>query len=118
MTPVLGEDRDEERQHPHEVGGVVAQPLALGERLVDEADVALLEVAQPAVDELRGLRRRARGEVVALDERGAQPAGRGVEGDPRAGDAAADDEHVEVLVAEPRERSRTIERGNRHRRSS
>ena len=69
----------QERQHLDEVRRVAAQPLALGERLVDEADVALLQVAQAAVDQLRGLRRRARGEVVALDERGAQPAGGGVE---------------------------------------
>ena len=46
------------------------------------AGLALLQVAQAAVDELRGLRRRARGEVVALDQRGAQPAGGGVERDP------------------------------------
>ena len=64
-------------------GAVVAQHLALGERLVHEADLALLEVAQPAVHELRRLRRRARREVVAFDERGAQPAGRGVERDAR-----------------------------------
>ena len=37
------------------------------------------------------------GEVVALDERRAQPAARGVERDADAGDAAADDEHVESL---------------------
>ena len=36
-------------------------------------------------------------------ERGAQAAGRGVERDARAGDAAADDEHVERLVGEPRQ---------------
>ena len=76
IDAVLAEDRDEEGQHLDQVRRVAAQPLALGERLVDEADVALLEVAQPAVDELRGLRRRARREVVALDERGAQAPGR------------------------------------------
>src|SRR5690606_26261890 len=69
-------------------------PLALAQRLVDEADVAVLQVAEPAVDELRRLRRRARGEVVALDEGGAQPPGGGVERHAGARDAAPDDQHV------------------------
>jgi hypothetical protein len=55
------------------VRGVAQQPLALAQRLVHQADVALLEVAQPAVDQLRALRRGARGEVVALDERVRSP---------------------------------------------
>ena len=103
ITPSFDEHRDEERQHLHQVRGVVAEALALGEGLVDEADVALLEVAQAAVDELRGLRRGAGGEVVALDERGAQAAGGGVERAADAGDAAADDQDVEVGVAEASE---------------
>jgi hypothetical protein len=56
---VAGQDRDEERQHPDKVRCVVAQALALGEGLVDQADLALLEIAQAAVDQLRALRRRA-----------------------------------------------------------
>ncbi len=116
--PVAGEDRDEEGEHPHEVWCGLAQALPLGEALVDEGVFALLEVAKPAVHELGRLGRGSRSEVVSFDERSAQPAGRRVEGNPRAGDAAAHHQHVEVLIAEPRERSRTIERGNRHRRSS
>ena len=53
-------------------GAFFAQPLALVQRFVDEAHVTLLQVAQAAVHELRGLRGRARCEVVALDQRGAQ----------------------------------------------
>ena len=72
-----------------------------------QADVAVLQVAQATVHELGRLGRRAGREVVALDQRGAQATGGGVEGDARAGDAATDDEHVvgagaeagEVLVA-------------------
>ena len=82
-------------QHAHEVRGVAAQDLALGERFVDEPDLLLLEVAEAAVDELRRLRRRARREVVALDERGAQTAAGGVERAADAGDAATDDDDVE-----------------------
>ena len=101
-SAVAGEDRDHERQHPHQVGGVAAQPLALGQRLVDEGDLALLEVAEAAVDQLGALRRRARGEVAAFDERGAQAPAGGVEGHAGAGDAAAHDQHVEVSSARRR----------------
>ena len=107
---VPGQDRDQERQELDEVRRVAAQPLALVERLVDEADIALLEVAQPPVDELGALRRRAAGEVLGLDEGGAQAAGGGVEGDPDAGDAAADDEHVERLARQALEHRRPGER--------
>jgi hypothetical protein len=91
---LAGEDRDEEREHLDQVRGVAQQALAFVQRLVHQADVAVLEVAQPAVHQLGRLGRRARGEVVALDEGGAQAAGGGVEGHTGAGDAAADDEHV------------------------
>ena len=77
--------------------------------LVDEADLALLQVAEPAVHELRALRRRARREVVALDERGAQAPAGGVERDAGAGDPAADDEHVELLGCQASERLRPVE---------
>jgi len=87
---VLPEQRDQEGEWVHQVGGVVEQPLALGQVLVDEPVLLLLEVAQPAVYELRGLRRRARSPVVALDDGGPQPARRRVEGDSGAGDPAAD----------------------------
>ena len=110
ISAVLGEDRDHERQQLDEVRRVAAQPLALVERLVDEADVALLQVAQAAVDELGALRRRAAGEVVALDERRAQAPRGGVEGDAGAGDAAADDEHVERLGGEALEHRVALER--------
>ena len=54
------------------------------------------------MDQLRALRRRARGEVVPLDERGAQAPAGGVERHAGAGDAAADDEHVEGSSARRR----------------
>ena len=93
---------------------VLDEALAFGQRLVHEPELALVEVAQAAVDELRAPAAGARREVVALDERGAQaPAGR-VERDTRPGDAAADDEHVEVVVTEPLQRRGPVEPGGRH----
>ena len=97
---VSGEHRQEEREHADEVRGGLAEHLALGQRFVHEADLALLEIPDPAVHELRRLRRSSRCEVVTFDERGAQPARGRVERDTDAGDAAADHEHVELLVGQ------------------
>ena len=59
--PVLAEERDQERAgRCTRCGAFLRSRWRSAQGLVDEADVALLEVAQPAVDELRRLRRRAR----------------------------------------------------------
>ena len=97
------EQRDEEREDAHEMRRVLERALAFVERLVDEADLTLLEVAQATVHELGALRARARREVVALDQRGAQAPAGGVERHPGAGDATTDHQDVELLVAEPAE---------------
>ena len=98
-------------QQLHEVRGVPAQPLALVQRLVHETHVALLQVAQAAVHQLRALRGRPAGEVGGLDERRPQAARGGVEGDAGTGDAAADDEHVEAFGGQPVEHRASGERG-------
>ena len=73
----------------------------LVQRLADEREIELLEVAQAAVDELAGAAGGAGREVALLHQRdGEPPAGR-VQGDAAAGDAAADHQHVEVLGGEP-----------------
>jgi hypothetical protein len=51
---VPAEERDQEGERRHEVWRVVEEPLSLGQVLVDEADLFLLEVAKTAVDQLRG----------------------------------------------------------------
>ncbi len=112
---VLGEHGDHERQDVDEVRGVLQQALTFVQCLVDESDVTVLEVPQTAVDELGALRRGPAGEVVALDERGAQPPCRGVERDSGARDPATDHEHVERFVAEALEHRRAVERGGGHR---
>ena len=103
------EDRQEERQDLDEVGGVVAQPLALPQRFVDQSHVAALQVADPSVDELGAFRRCPGREVLGLDERSAQAAGGGVEGDADARDSTADDQHVEALAGQPIDHRRSIE---------
>ncbi len=108
--PFPPEDRDQKGKGPDQVRRVVEQPLSLGQVLVDQPVLALLQVADPAVDELRRLGGGARGEVVPLDEGGPQAPTRRVEGDPGTGDSPADDQHVEGLRGQPSEGPVTTER--------
>jgi hypothetical protein len=82
-------------------GDPARERLDLAERLPDEREVAEAEVAEPAVDELRGRARRPGGKIAALDERDGEPVARRELGDAGAEDSAADDEQVEALAAEP-----------------
>src|SRR5213595_3264308 len=80
------------------------QALALAHRLEHQAYVPLLQVAEPAVNQLGRPARRAGGEVTALDERHPESAHGRVARDAGAVDAAAHHENVERLAAERGER--------------
>src|SRR5262249_40915024 len=80
-----------------QVGGEPDHQLPLQERLADEAEVEVLQVAQPAVDHLRGAAGGADGVVAALQQRHRVAARGGVEGDAGAGEAAPDHDHLEPL---------------------
>ena len=77
--------------------------------LVDEADLALLEIAESAVDQLGGLRRGAAREIAPLHESGPEAPGGGIEEHAGPCDPAADDEHVESFVSEARQGIGAIE---------
>ena len=94
--------RVQEGDGSHQVGrDHVEQQAALAQRLAHEVELHLLEVAQPAVDQLGGAARGPRGEVPGLHQRHRQAAGGGVQRRAGAGRAAADHEHVEGLGAQP-----------------
>jgi len=99
-------------EKPHGLHEVRSDPLeeesALLERLAHEPEVGLLEIADASVNELRRSARRATGPVPRLHHAHAQAAGDGVEGAARADDPPADDEDVEFLLLEGRDRSRTL----------
>ena len=59
---------DDEGKAVDEVGGIADEEAALAEGFEDEGDVALLEVADAAVDELGALAAGAAAKVAALDE--------------------------------------------------
>ena len=101
VAPVHGE---EQAQRLHEVRGGADEVFALAQGFADEAELAVLEVAEAAVDEAGGAGRRAGAEVVALDEEGLVAGELGFAGDAGAVDAAADDDDVELLVGDLGER--------------
>ena len=100
VQPRAVEGGDDEAQRPHQVRRQVDVDLALQQRLADEPEVEVLQVAQAAVDELARARGGPGRVVGALDQRHAVAARGRVERDARAGDPAADDEHVERLGGE------------------
>jgi hypothetical protein len=76
----------------NQVRRVPEQPAALMKRLIDQPQLTMFEVAQPAVHQLRGYAARSTGKVPFIDESDAKAAQRGVERHTRAGDAAAENQ--------------------------
>mmetsp|Transcript_33163 Transcript_33163/g.84712 ORF Transcript_33163/g.84712 Transcript_33163/m.84712 type:complete len:573 (+) Transcript_33163:96-1814(+) len=110
-----------DRKRVGQVRRVLQQALALRERLVHELQLAvvqaqrgLLQVAHAAVHQLGGARGGAGREVIALHQRGAQPAAGGVHGDAGASGTAADDEQVEGLGFGARAQARQLLLARRH----
>ena len=93
-------DGHQKGQRAHQVRGQVPQRLALAQRFADEAELEQLEVAQAAVDELRGVRSRAGGEIALVHQGDGESAQGEVARDARSRHAAADDDDVELRVRE------------------
>ena len=78
------------------MGGHPQQHFTFVQRLADKTKGAVLEIAQTPMDQLAGGRRRARAEIVHLDEQNLDAAAGGVPGKPRSVYAAADNGEIEV----------------------
>ena len=89
------------RDRPDQVRRQPVQDAPLPQRLPDQAELAVLQVAQAAVDQPGGAPRGPRGEVVLLHQGHRETARRGVQGDARAGDPAPDHQHVEPVLGHP-----------------
>ena len=86
--------RQHEGQRPDDVRGHAEQALALDQRLADQAELVVFEVAQPAMDQLGAGRGCVAGKVFLLDQQHGQAAPGGIAGNPGAVDPPADDEQV------------------------
>jgi len=105
----VAEQRDQEGEGRDEVRGIVEESLTLGEILVDQPELALLEVAETAVGHLRRFGRRARREVVLLDECHPEPPAGRIECDAGPGHPTANHQDVERAPGEAIERRPTLE---------
>jgi hypothetical protein len=89
--------------------GDMPQPLALAQRMIDEAQLPLGQVAEATVDQLGGARGGGAGEIATLHERDAQPPHRRIARDCGAIDPAADYSDVEMLGAQPGDAALAVE---------
>ena len=92
-------DRDRGRQRPYHMRRVGQQRVALAQRFPHQLELAVFQVAQPAMDHARRRGAAARAEVVALDQQHAQALQRQFAVHADAVDAAAHDDDVERAVA-------------------
>src|SRR5207249_5503716 len=87
-------------QRPNEMWRVADERLPFGQRFVHKAQLAMLEIAQAAVDQARRAGRRAGAEVVALDKQRPVAVEHRLARDARPIDAAADHDDIEALTRE------------------
>jgi hypothetical protein len=99
-------DRHRRLQRLDEVRGRLQQIVALGDRLVHEPELAVLEIADPAVDHVARGRRGARGEVVPFDEENVDALEREIAEGRDAIDPAADDDDLGARVLPDRTQRR------------
>jgi hypothetical protein len=102
-VPRLIVDRQREQQRTHEMRGDLAERRTFVGPLEHQLELIMLEVAKPAVDQLRGAARCTKGQVALFDDQHPQATQRGVVRDPRTVDAATDDQEIEGRVVELRE---------------
>jgi hypothetical protein len=95
--------RKEVEGGPHQVRRQPKEDGALVKRFPHQADLEMLQVAEPAVNHLRRLAAAAGSEVALFDERDRQSPESGIPGDAGPGRAASQNGDVEVILTEPLE---------------
>jgi hypothetical protein len=104
---VLAERGDQEGRRIDEVRRQVHQQLTLQQRLPHQPEVEVLQVAEPAVDHLRGAARGADRVVIALEQSDRISPRGGIQSHPGPGDPTADHDHLEVRPRDRLKRSGT-----------
>jgi len=79
--PLLGRMRQDEAHRPNDMRCCAQQNLALDERFAHQTELVIFEIAQAAVNELAGSRRRPFGEISLLAHDYRETAARGIPGD-------------------------------------
>ena len=88
--------RQDKAHRPDDVRSGLHQDFTLDQSRADQPELIIFEIAQAAVNELAGARRRPLRKIVLLDQQDRKSAPGRVAGDTRAIDAAADDGEVKV----------------------
>jgi hypothetical protein len=88
--PEIGRMGQHETEGPDDVRGGVQQHLAFGQRLADQPELVIFQIAQAPVYQLGRGRRRGAAEVPLLAQEHRQPAARRIARDAAAIDATAD----------------------------
>jgi hypothetical protein len=89
-------------------GRIAQQAFTLVHGFARQVQVAVLQVAQSAVHQLRRAARGTPGKVALLDQQRPEAAPRRFQQDPGAGDAAADHQQVPFLSHQPGQRGASI----------
>ena len=84
-----------QRHRLDQMRGQAKQPFALAQRLAHQRDVAMLQIAQAAVDEPAGPVGRAAADIFALDQRHPQAARGRVPRDASSINPRANDDQIE-----------------------
>src|SRR5262249_12337339 len=98
--PCILVERNDEAQGMDEVRGIVQQETAFMERFVNKSKVTVLQVTQPAVNQLGGGTAGPGREISFVNECHAQAAQHRIQGDAGSGDAAAKDQKIETCLSE------------------
>src|SRR3954447_18790796 len=87
--------RQHEPERPNDVGSSPQKDLPFHQRLADQPELVVLEIAQPTVDELRRCGGGRTREIAFFAEEDLQSPAGCIAGDAASIDAAADDREVE-----------------------
>jgi hypothetical protein len=90
--------RHDELHAVHDVRRGSQQHFPFGKRFGNQSELVCFEIAQAAVYQLRGFRRRARREIRLLDQRNLETASRGIARNAGAIDAATHDEKIDAVA--------------------
>ena len=91
-------ERQQKMYGMHQVRALPQQAAALQQRLADQPELGVFQVAQPAVDDARRAAGSAGGKVVLLDQQGATPGTGALPGNSHAVNSAANDDDLEPLA--------------------
>ncbi|MNT08747.1 hypothetical protein D3C72_1434980 [compost metagenome] len=95
--PQMRLPRKHEAQRPHQERRLPAHHLALAQRLAHQAELALLQVAQAAMDQLAAGAGGVRCQVVLFAQQYLQATATGITGDAGTVDATADHQQVDLV---------------------